>query len=49
MEREELLYQLKRFLDDEAKACSMDYGCITSEYVSRMWGDVFTWKISRLL
>lgn len=38
MEREELLYQLKRFLDDEAKACSMDYGCITSEYVSRMWG-----------
>ena len=38
MEREELLYQLKRFLDDEAKACSMDYGCITSEYVSRIWG-----------
>lgn len=35
---EEILQRLKRFLDDEAKACSMDYGCITSEYVSRMWG-----------
>lgn len=35
---EEILQRLKRFLDDEAKACSMDYRCITSEYVSRMWG-----------
>lgn len=35
---EEILQRLKRFLDDEGKACSMDYGCITSEYVSRMWG-----------
>ena len=35
---EVILQRLKRFLDDEAKACSMDYRCITSEYVSRMWG-----------
>jgi hypothetical protein len=22
----------------EAKSCSMDFGCITPEYVHRMWG-----------
>lgn len=25
-------------MDIEAKSCSMDYGCITPEYVYRMWG-----------
>lgn len=38
LERVELHKRLKRFLDDEARSCSMDYGCVTPEYVHRMWG-----------
>ena len=25
-------------MESEARSCSMDYGCITPEYVFRMWG-----------
>ncbi len=25
-------------MDNEAKSCSMDFGCVTPEYVHRMWG-----------
>lgn len=25
-------------MDNEAKSCSMDFGCITPEYVHHMWG-----------
>ena len=35
---DEILQRLKRFLDDEAKTCSMDYGCVTPLYVYRAWG-----------
>lgn len=34
----ELLENLRQFLEDEARSCSMDPGCITPEYVYRMWG-----------
>lgn len=30
--------RLKEFLDNEARSCSMDYGCVTQLYVYRMWG-----------
>ena len=30
--------RLREFMDDEARSCSMDPGCITPEYVYRMWG-----------
>lgn len=26
------------FIEDEARSCSMDIGCITPLYVYRMWG-----------
>ena len=29
---------LKQFIEFEARSCSMDSGCITPEYVYRMWG-----------
>lgn len=29
---------LREFMDNEAKSCSMDFGCVTPEYVHRMWG-----------
>ena len=34
----ELIARLKEFLEDEARSCSMDFGCITPEYVYRSWG-----------
>lgn len=30
--------KLKDFMENEARSCSMDFGCITPEYVYRMWG-----------
>lgn len=30
--------RLKTFILKEAQSCSMDVGCITPEYVFRMWG-----------
>ena len=29
---------LKQFIESEARSCSIDSGCITPEYVYRMWG-----------
>lgn len=36
---ERLIERLKELMESEARSCSMDFGCITPEYVSRMWGD----------
>lgn len=33
-----LIERLKEFMETEARSCSMDSGCITPEYVFRMWG-----------
>ena len=35
---ENLKERLKELMENEARSCSMDFGCITPEYVSRMWG-----------
>lgn len=35
---EEVLTRMKELMDNEARSCSMDYGCITPPYVYRMWG-----------
>ena len=34
----DLLEKLRQFIENEARSCSMDTGCITPEYVFRMWG-----------
>lgn len=34
----ELVARLKQFIEDEARSCSMDYGCESPLYVYRMWG-----------
>lgn len=34
----DIVARLRAFMDSEAKSCSMDFGCITPEYVHRMWG-----------
>ena len=33
-----LVARLQEFIENEARSCSMDPGCITAEYVYRMWG-----------
>lgn len=34
----DLISRLREFLDNEARSCSMDFGCITPLYVYWMWG-----------
>lgn len=34
----DIVTRLREFMENEAKSCSMDFGCITPEYVYRMWG-----------
>lgn len=31
--------RLRQFLESEARSCSMDFGCVSPEYVYRMWGE----------
>ena len=35
---EDVVSHLKEFIENEARSGSMDFGCITSLYVYRMWG-----------
>lgn len=37
-EQAQLCSLLTQFMEDEARSCSMDFGCVTPQYVSRMWG-----------
>lgn len=30
--------RIKEFMENEARSCSMDFGCVTPEYVYRTWG-----------
>ena len=38
MDTDDLSTRLRAFFESEARSCSMDPGCITPEYVYRMWG-----------
>lgn len=37
MNKIDLIARLQDFIESEARSCSMDPGCITLVYVSRMW------------
>lgn len=37
---DDIVTRLKAFIENEARSCSMDFGCITPLYVYRMWGGV---------
>ena len=30
--------RISEFMEQEARSCSMDFGCVTPEYVYRAWG-----------
>lgn len=34
----DLVSRLRAFMENEARGCSMDFGCVTPVYVYRMWG-----------
>lgn len=34
----DIVLRLKEFMENEARSCSMDFGCVTPLYVYRMWG-----------
>lgn len=34
----DIISRLTEFLMNEARSCSMDFGCVTLQYVYRMWG-----------
>lgn len=34
----DMIDRLSEFLENEARSCSMDFGCVTPEYVFRSWG-----------
>lgn len=35
---EDVVTRLCEFMENEARSCSMDFGCVTPEYVFRSWG-----------
>ena len=35
---EDIVTRLKAFMENEARSCSMDFGCVTPLYVYRCWG-----------
>ncbi|MCR4848297.1 MAG: hypothetical protein K5920_05575 [Bacteroidales bacterium] len=38
MSQNDLMNRLQEFMENEARSCSMEPGCITPEYIYRMWG-----------
>jgi len=34
--------RVRTLMEDEARSCSMDFGCVTPEYVQRMLGGVYS-------
>ena len=37
----ELVERVRTLMEDEARSCSMDFGCVTPKYVQRMLGGVY--------
>lgn len=35
---DEIVSRIQQFLESEARSCSMDFGCVTPQYVYCMWG-----------
>lgn len=41
----DIIDRLREFLETEARSCSMDFGCVTPEYVFRSWGGKFSIEV----
>lgn len=42
--KEDVIYRLKEFIEEEARPCSMDFGGITPLYAYRMLGGAVSMK-----
>jgi hypothetical protein len=40
LKNNKIVDRLHEFMNNEARSCSMDFGCVTPLYVYRMWGGV---------
>jgi len=40
--KEEIVTRLREFVENEARSCSMDFGCVDAKYVQRMLGGVYS-------
>ena len=38
----ELQDRVRTFMENEARSCSMDFGCVDAKYVQRMLGGVYS-------
>ena len=46
----DIMIRLQEFIENEARSCSMDFGCVTPIYVYRAWdGSVAIDKIDNAL
>lgn len=36
--KDSLIDRVREFMENEARSCSMNFGYVTPQYVSRMWG-----------
>jgi hypothetical protein len=43
---DDIVLRIRDLIENEARSCSMDFGCITPLYVYRMWGGVSMKEIS---
>ncbi len=39
---DDIVLRIRDLIENEARSCSMDFGCITPLYVYRMWGGQFS-------
>lgn len=39
---EQIVERVKELMENEARSCSMDFGCMTSLYVYRMFGGQYS-------
>lgn len=47
---QDISLKLQEFMENEARSCSMDFGCVTPEYVYRMWsGNVAIEEIAKAM
>ena len=47
---EDVVARIRELMDNEARSCSMDFGCITPLYVYRMWnGEALIIEIEKAL
>lgn len=42
--KEDLIKQIQTFMENEARSCSMDFGCVTPLYIYRMWGGLVSYE-----